>query len=57
MDTRALHERLQELAMLTGRQVNPGIYSYRKLAEGLGRPDSLSRRFLREVFAGPKTWV
>lgn len=57
VNTRLMHERLQEVAMLTGRQVNPGVYSYRKLAEGLARPDSSSRRFLREVFAGPKSWV
>jgi len=57
LDVRALHRRLQEVAMVTGRQVNPGLYTYQKLAERLGRPDASSRRFLREVFAGPKAWV
>ncbi|WP_434478375.1 nucleotidyltransferase domain-containing protein [Gemmatimonas sp.] len=57
VDTRALHRGLQSVAMLTGRPVNPGIFTYRELAEGLGRPDASTRRFLREVLAGPKTWV
>jgi predicted nucleotidyltransferase len=57
LDRRALHRSLAEVAMLTGRQVNPGLYTRMKLAERLGRPASPSRRFLRDVLAGPKTWV
>jgi predicted nucleotidyltransferase len=57
LDRRALHRSLGEVALLTGRQVNPGLYTRIKLAERLGRPDSPSRRFLRNVLAGPKTWV
>lgn len=57
VDTKALHRALAEVGMLTGRQVNPGLYSRLKLAERLGQADSVSRRFLRDVLAGPKTWI
>lgn len=57
IDTRALHRALLEVTMLTGRPVNPGIYTKMKLAEQLGRTDSSSKRFLRDVLTGPKAWV
>ena len=57
IDRRALHRSLAEVVMLTGRQVNPGLYTPLTLAERLGRPDSPGRRFLRDVLAGPKMWV
>jgi predicted nucleotidyltransferase len=57
LDRRALYRSLAEVTMLTGRQVHPGLYTRMKLAEGIGRADSPSRRFLRDVLAGPKTWV
>lgn len=57
VDKRALHRSLMQVAVLTGRQVNPGLYTRMKLAEALGSADAPSRRFLREVLAGPKRWI
>jgi predicted nucleotidyltransferase len=57
VDRKALHRALAEVGLLTGRQVNPGLYSRLKLAERLGQADSVSRRFLHDVLAGPKTWI
>jgi hypothetical protein len=57
VDRKALHRALAEVGLLTGRQVNPGLYSRLKLAERLGQADSVSRRFLHDVLGGPKTWI
>jgi hypothetical protein len=57
LDKKAVLRAFAEVGLLTGRQVNPGFYSYLKLAECLGQADSASRRFLQDVLTGPKTWI
>lgn len=57
IDAKGLHRALAEVAALTGRQVNPTLYTPLKLAERLGRAESPSRRYLRDILSGPKTWV
>lgn len=57
VDRTQLHRALSEVALLTGREVNPNIYTPATLRERLSQPASASRRFLRDVLTGPKQWV
>lgn len=57
IDRRTVLRSFAEVGILTGRQVNAGVYTRMKLADRIGQPDSPARRFLRDVLTGPKTWV
>ena len=57
IDRARLHRVLSEVAVLAGREVNPNIYTPTVLRERLTEPASASRRFLRDVLAGPKRWM
>ncbi|GLC28265.1 hypothetical protein rosag_47780 [Roseisolibacter agri] len=57
VDRARLHRALSEVAVLSGREVNPNVYTPAVLRERLTQPASPSRRFLRDVLAGPKQWV
>jgi hypothetical protein len=45
------------IGFVTACEVNPGVCTRLALAERLGPVDSPSRRFLRDILSGRKTWV
>lgn len=53
LDARAFHRAVHEAGLLLGREVNPVKYTRAGLAGRL----AAGTRFIREVMAGPKTWV
>ena len=53
IDTRAMHRRLVEAALLMGREINPLRYSRAQFAERLRS----GAGFVRDVLRGPKAWV
>jgi predicted nucleotidyltransferase len=57
IDRPRLYRALTELAVLTGREVNPSCYTPTVLRDRLTAPGSPSRRYLREVLSGPKHWL
>ena len=52
-----LYRACANVAVLSGREVNPSSYTHIQLAERLGSGPSPSRRFLRDILSGPKEWV